>query len=313
MIRPAHDGALGPLSRLVVDGVTDVLVNGPGQVWVDGRDGLRRVTVAGLDSEARVRAFAQQLAAAGGRRLDEASPYVDARLPGGVRLHAVLPALSPSGTHLSLRIPARRPMTLDDLAARGSVAPAVAEAMCEVIGSGHGFVVSGSTGSGKTTVLAAMLSLVDPAQRLVVVEDSAELAIAHTHVVSLVARQPNVEGAGAVGLDVLVRQALRMRPDRLIVGECRGSEVRELLSALATGHSSASTVHAAGAAEVASRLCGLAEAAGMDATSASRQVMSGIEWLIHVSRSPAGRYVAGVWRLHDDGRVEPLALGKSPG
>lgn len=303
---PARD-ELGPLAQVVTTGVTDVLVNGPGEIWVDGPEGLRRVTVAGLDSETRVRALAQRLAAAGGRRLDEAAPFVDARLPGGVRMHAVLPALAPSGTHISLRIPAGIAMSLPDLVRAGSVSSGIDEALRRMVIDRCGFVISGATGSGKTTVLGAVLALVPPTERLVLVEDSAELMIDHPHVVALESRPANVEGAGSIGLDVLVRQALRMRPDRIVVGECRGAEVRDLLAALATGHCGATTVHAAGPAEVVSRIAGLAEAAGLDPRAAAAALRSGVRALVHVDRDARGRYVAGVWQLSADD-VVPVAV-----
>ncbi len=299
---------LGPLAAVAVPGVTDILVNGPGQVWVDGPDGLRRAAVSGLESESRVRALAQRLAAMGGRRLDEAAPFVDARLPGGIRVHAVLPALARSGTHISLRIPAAVPLSLDDLTRSGSVTDEIDAALRELVTAREGFVVSGVTGSGKTTVLGAVLGLVPSRERLVVVEDTAELGIDHAHVVYLESRPANVEGAGAIGMDVLVRQALRMRPDRIVVGECRGREVRDLLAALGTGHCGATTVHAAGPAEVLPRISGLAETAGLDPHAAAAALRSGVGALVHVDRGPAGRHVTGVWRLADAGEPVPMAV-----
>ncbi|MGF1648316.1 MAG: CpaF family protein [Kineosporiaceae bacterium] len=302
--------ALGPLTPVVTPDVTDVLVNGPGQVWVDGRGGLRRVAVTALDTEAQVRQLAQRLAAAGGRRLDDACPYADVRLPGGIRVHAVLEALCRGGTHVSLRVPRPVPPRLADLADQGGLDPGTADVLAGAAAAGEGIVVSGLTGSGKTTLLAAALAHVPGDRRIVVVEDAAELSVAHPHVVHLEARQPNVEGAGGVGLDVLVRQALRMRPDHLVVGEVRGPEVRDLVSALSTGHAGATTVHAAAPDAVPDRIGQLAEASGMDAAAAVRRFRAAMGLLVHVQRDESGRrQVAGAWgwgagaRLHRrDGR-----------
>lgn len=292
-------GVLAPLLRR--PGVTDVLVNGAGRVWCDDEDGLRRVQVAGLDSEAQVRSLAVRLAAAGGRRLDDASPWVDARLPSGTRLHAVLPVLCRRGTHISLRLPPTGAVQLVDLVARGSLSPGLAGALAELVRDRRGLLVTGATGAGKTTLLAALLSLVPADERLVVVEDAAELAPRHPHVVQLEARPGNVEGAGAVGLDVLVRQALRMRPDRIVVGECRGAEVRELLLAMGAGHAGAATLHAARPEDVPVRVVALAGSAGIDPATARLQLRAAVEAVVPVVRGPDGRRrVAGIWGWADD-------------
>ncbi|MBC7373776.1 MAG: TadA family conjugal transfer-associated ATPase, partial [Frankiales bacterium] len=214
----------GPLAPLLADPrVTDVLVNGPHEVWVDRGEGLERTAVRFADDTA-VRRLAQRLAAPSGRRLDDAQPWVDARLPDGVRLHAVLPPIATGGTCLSLRLARSKAFRLDELVAAGSLPPDGAALLAAVVTSREAFLVTGGTGTGKTTLLSALLSLVDPRDRLVLVEDAGELAPAHPHVVRLEARPANLEGAGAVTLRDLVRQALRMRPDRLVVGEVRGAE-----------------------------------------------------------------------------------------
>ncbi len=299
------DEAAGPLRPLLAaDGVTDVLVNGAGRVWCDGPAGLQRASVAGLDTEEQVRALAVRLAAAGGRRLDDASPWVDARLPSGVRLHAVLPALCHGGTHLSLRVPAAQGVDLDELCRRGSVTPGLARVLREVVADRRGLLVTGATGAGKTTLMAALLSLVGPQERLVVVEDAAELVPRHPHVVSLQARPGNVEGAGHVGLDVLVRQALRMRPDRLVVGECRGAEVRELLLAMGAGHAGAATLHAARPEDVPVRVVALAGAAGIDPSTALLQLRTAVDVVVPVERTADGRRrVLGLWGWAEAGDV----------
>lgn len=305
---PETDDATGPLRALLATaGVTDVLVNGAGRVWCDGPGGLRRAAVAGLDTEEQVRALAVRLAAAGGRRLDDASPWVDARLPSGVRLHAVLPVLCHGGTHLSLRVPPSAGVDLDELGRRGSVSAGLAEALREVVAARRGLLVTGATGAGKTTLLSALLSLVGPHERLVLVEDAAELSPRHPHVVSLQARPGNVEGAGHVGLDVLVRQALRMRPDRLVVGECRGAEVRELLLAMGAGHAGAATLHAARPEDVPVRVVALAGTAGIDPETALLQLRTAVDVVVPVERGADGRRrVLGLWGW------DPAAAGSRP-
>ncbi|SDQ74041.1 pilus assembly protein CpaF [Thermostaphylospora chromogena] len=279
----------GPLEPLLAQpDVTDVLVNGPGEVWVDDGDGLRRTSVTFPDEES-LRRLAQRLAASAGRRLDDASPYVDARLPGGVRLHALLPPLAPGGTCVSLRLPPRRTFTLDDLVASGTIPPGAAGILPAVIAARLAFLVTGGTGTGKTTLLSALLSLADPRERLLLVEDAAELRPVHPHVVRLESRPPNLEGVGGVGLRDLVRQALRMRPDRLVVGEVRGKEVVELLAALNTGHEGGcGTLHANTAADVPPRLEALACAAGLGREAVHSQIAAALDLIIHLVRDPGG-------------------------
>lgn len=279
----------GPLEPLLAQpDVTDVLVNGPGEVWVDDGEGLRRTSVTFPDEES-LRRLAQRLAASAGRRLDDASPYVDARLPGGVRLHALLPPLAPGGTCVSLRLPPRRTFTLDDLVASGTIPPGAAGVLPAVIAARLAFLVTGGTGTGKTTLLSALLSLADPRERLLLVEDAAELRPVHPHVVRLESRPPNLEGAGGVGLRDLVRQALRMRPDRLVVGEVRGKEVVELLAALNTGHEGGcGTLHANTAADVPPRLEALACAAGLGREAVHSQIAAALDLIIHLVRDPGG-------------------------
>jgi pilus assembly protein CpaF len=216
---------VGVLEPLLADPcVTDVLVNGPDDVWVDRGAGLERAPVRFSD-DAAVRRLAVRLAAPSGRRLDDAQPWVDARLADGVRLHAVLPPVAPGGTCLSLRVPRRRAFTLPELVAAGTVPDDGAELLDRLVRSRAAFVVSGGTGTGKTTLLAALLSRVDPTHRVLLVEDAGELVPDHPHVLRLEARPANVEGAGEVSLRDLVRLSLRMRPDRVVVGEVRGAEV----------------------------------------------------------------------------------------
>ncbi|MCW2886384.1 MAG: pilus assembly protein CpaF [Streptosporangiaceae bacterium] len=279
----------GPLEPLLSDPqVTDVLVNGPTEVWVDAGAGLVRTTVTFPDG-ATVRRLAQRLAAAAGRRLDDASPYADARLPGGIRLHAVLPPVAVDGPCLSLRLPRRRAFTLDELVAAGTVPAAGAMLLAALVAARTAFLITGGTGTGKTTMLSSLLSLAGPDERLVLVEDSAELSPTHHHVVRLEGRPPNVEGAGEITLHDLVRQALRMRPDRLVVGEVRGSEVVDLLAALNTGHEGGcATLHANAAADVPARLEALACAAGLSREAVHSQLAAALEVVVHLIREAGG-------------------------
>nr|WP_239020664.1 TadA family conjugal transfer-associated ATPase [Nakamurella antarctica] len=292
----------GPLTSLLSDPLTtDVVVNGPDDVRVDRGDGWERVSVTFSGEEAVAR-LARRLAAAADRRLDDAHPYVDASLADGTRLHAVLAPMAASGTCLSLRV--LRP-TRYDLAAlqhQGTFPGLVLPALRAVIQARLAFLVSGGTGTGKTTLLAALLGAVPESERIVTVEDAGELRPNHPHVVRLVARPENVEGAGSIELRELVRQALRMRPDRLIVGEVRGSEVVDLLAALNTGHEGgAGTVHANAVAEVPARLEALASLGGLDRCSLHAQLRGAVQVLIHLRRSVTGRVVSEIGVLVDNG------------
>ena len=286
-------GILEPL--LCADGTTDVLVTAPDAVWIDDGEGLRRTDVRFAD-EAAVRRLAQRLALTAGRRLDDAQPWVDGQLTGAgtggsaVRLHAVLPPVAVGGTCLSLRV--LRPATQDlaALIAAGAIAPAAAELIDGIIVARLAFLVSGGTGAGKTTLLSAMLNAVAPDERIVCVEDAAELAPPHPHLVRLVARCANVEGVGEVTVRQLVRQALRMRPDRIVVGEVRGAEVVDLLAALNTGHDGgAGTVHANNPAEVPARLEALGAVGGLDCAALHSQLAAAVQVLLHVARDRDGR------------------------
>ncbi len=299
---------LGPLEALVTDpDVTDVLVNGPDSVHVDRGAGLERVDVD-LGDEGHVRAMAVRLATTGGRRLDEACPWVDVRLPGGVRLHAVLPPVVVGGTHLSLRVIRSRGRSLSDLAAVSTFPAAWHPVLRGLVAERVAFLVSGGTGAGKTTLLSALLSVCPPSERLVLVEDVAELVPDHPHVVRLESRHANVEGRGAATLQDLLRQALRMRPDRLVVGECRGAEVRELLAALNTGHAGGcGTVHANSPVEVPARLEALAALAGMSPQATRAQAAAGLDALVHVTREGPLRRVSQI-AVVEAGAAGPLTV-----
>lgn len=316
---------LGPLQRFAQEpDVTDIFVNGPDALWVDRGSGLVREPGWSCPGEPELRELAVRLVALGGRHIDEASPCVDVRLNDGMRLHAVLPPVSPRGTLLSLRIPRAGFLHLDDLARSGFFGPPDGEppsalqreidlrgvidrAVCER----SNLLITGAGGSGKTTFLSALLSSAARDERIVAIEDVAELQVDHPHFVSLEARQPNLEGAGGITLDRLLREALRMRPDRLVLGECRGPEIRELLSALNTGHDGgAGTLHANSLADVPARLEALGALAGLSPTAIARQAVSAIGLILHLERRGPRRHLAAVGTLALDDRgcllVRPL-------
>ncbi|TFV65160.1 TadA family conjugal transfer-associated ATPase [Blastococcus sp. CT_GayMR20] len=282
----------GPLEALLrTPDVTDVLVNGPEQVWID-RGAGPELTPVRFDDDDAVRRLAVRLAAMAGRRLDDAAPWVDAGLPDGTRLHAVLAPVSGSGTCLSLRVLRRCSLSLDELGSLGTLPGESGQLLRALVAGRLAFLVTGGTGSGKTTLLSALLGAGDPADRLVLCEDAAELTPAHPHVVRLLTRPPNVEGVGQVTLRDLVRQALRMRPDRLVVGEVRGAEVADLLAALNTGHDGGcGTLHANRPAEVPARLEALGVAAGLDRAAVHSQAAAALAVVVHLRRGPAGRRV----------------------
>ena len=298
----------GPLEALLREpGVTDVLVNGPAEIWVDRGRGLELSKVR-FGDDREIRRLAVRLAAAAGRRLDEAMPYADIRLADGVRLHAVLPPVSANGISLSFRIPRRQAFHLDEWVEGGAMSRAVADVLAAVVASRASFVVTGGTGTGKTTLLSTLLGCVDPRERIVLVEDSGELRPTHPHVVRLEARAPNIEGVGAIELRALVRQALRMRPDRLVVGEVRGAECVDLLAALNVGHDGgAGTLHANSVADVPARIEALCTAAGLSRDAAHSQLAAGLRVVIQLGRGFDGRRLVdaiGVVSRRADGLVD---------
>jgi pilus assembly protein CpaF len=312
-VRAALGAALlgaGPLEPHLEDPlVTDVLVNGDGAVWLDRGTGLERAPGDPLGAEA-ARMLAVRLAGQAGRRLDESQPWVDGLLPGGVRLHAVLPPLVDGGAHLSLRVPRRSLRRLDDLESAQMFDEPTGRLLRRLVERRVSFLVTGGTGSGKTTLLGALLAEASADERLVLVEDVRELAVEHPHVVRLQSRSANVEGAGEVTLVDLVRQALRMRPDRLVVGEVRGAEVRELLAALNTGHDGGGgTVHANSAADVVPRFEALGALAGLGREAVQAQLSSAVQAVVHLRRDRAVRRVASLSVLRTGSGLEvALAL-----
>jgi pilus assembly protein CpaF len=311
-------GILEPL--LCADGTTDVLVTAPDAVWVDDGNGLRRSSIRFAD-DAAVRRLAQRLALAAGRRLDEAQPWVDGQLTGlgtgqfTVRLHAVLPPIAADGTCLSLRVLRPASQDLAALTRTGTIAPQAAALVDQIIRARLAFLISGGTGAGKTTLLAATLGAVPADERIVCVEDAAELAPRHPHLVKIVARCANVEGVGEVTVRDLVKQALRMRPDRIVVGEVRGAEVVDLLAALNTGHDGgAGTVHANNPAEVPARLEALAALGGLDRAALHSQLAAAVQVVLHVSRDRTGHRrlsEIAVLRTGGDGRVRAAAAWRA--
>jgi len=296
-------GILQPL--LTTAGLTDILVNGPDHVYIDRGMGLELTQIRFEDDEA-VRQLGVRLAASVGRRLDDGSPFVDARLANGVRFHAVLAGVAHPGTCLSLRVPATRFVSMEEWEKVGGVDPQAGQILRRLIQKKCSFLISGGTGSGKTTLLGAMLSLVPSNERIVIVEDSQELEPHHPHVVSLESRPANGEGAGLVTMTDLVRQGLRMRPDRLVVGEVRGGELRDLLQALNTGHEGGcGTIHANSVADLPARFEALGALGGLTLDATQAQVAAAIKVLVHVSRHGPVREVSeiGVVTRDESGRV----------
>jgi len=280
----------GPLAPLLDDPrVTDVFLNPDGAVWVDrGGGAVPEARIRVPPGEARE--LAVRLIASGGRHLDEAAPCADVRIGDGLRVHGVLPPVSPGAAVLSIRVPRSAPLLLDGLERDGFFERVPLSAVAELVARRANLLVTGAGGSGKTTLLGALLSSAPDAERIVVVEDVGELRIAHPHVVRLEARQPNLEGRGGIGLDRLVREALRMRPDRLVVGECRGAELRELLMALNTGHDGgAGTLHANSLSDVPARLEALGALVGWGADALARQAVSAFDAVLHLERDANGR------------------------
>jgi pilus assembly protein CpaF len=311
-LAPAVTELFGPLQRLIADPrVTDVLVVPGPSVWVDRGAGLQPVPVPLTASHAR--ALAVGLISAGGRRLDDAEPCADVQLPGGLRVHAVLPPVAVGGVAVSIRVPSPAAPPLDGW----RMAPGLRERLRAVLRERGNILISGATGAGKSTLLTGLLAEVPGDERLVVVEDVAELVIPHPHVVQLQTRPPNAEGRGEWTMAGLIRQALRMRPDRLVIGECRGEEVRDMLMALNTGHGGcATTIHANSVAAVAARLEALGMLAGLDPGVLATLAVSALHLVVHVRRTGGGREVAGAGVLRRDagGRLEVRPLdGASDG
>lgn len=293
---------LGPVEALLRDpAVTDVCVNGPGEVWVERAGTLVRTAVA-FDDDAHVRRVLDRVLGPLGARVDATRPWVDAVLPGGVRLHAMLPPLVDHVT-LTLRRVASRVPTWDELVASRLLDAAGVEVLVGLVRGRRNLVVCGPAGAGKTTLLARLLAEVGN-DRVVVVQDAPELAGPAPHTVHLHVRPPTPDGVGGVDVATLVRNALRMRPDRLVLGEVRGAEAADLLEAMNTGHhGSATTVHANGAADALPRLLGMALRAGLPLAAARAQLATGVDVVVALRRDPDGtRRLDEVLEVDGEGR-----------
>lgn len=292
---------LGPLEPLFADPtVSDVLVNGPDEVWIDRFGRLERTDVR-FDDESHLRRLLQRMVSAHGRHLDEASPMVDVRLDDGSRLHALLPPLCPTGPIVSIRRARTVPLRLDELHANGTLSREMGDLLAAAVGSGLNVVVSGGAASGKTTLLNVVSRFIPLHERVVTVEETAELRLDHPHVLALEARLPNVEGRGEVTVRSLVRNTLRMRPDRLIVGEVRGPEVFDMLQAMNSGHEgSLTTVHANSAEDALRRLENLVLLGGFELP--SRAIRELLAATIHLVVQTT-RFADGARRVTSIGEV----------
>ena len=280
----------GPLQPLFADPtVSDILVNGPDEVWVDRFGRLEKTQIRFDDQKHLVRLLGR-LVSTQGRHLDEASPSVDVRLNDGSRLHAIIPPVTPVPT-VSIRLPRQIPFRLEELYEAGTLSREMGELLSLAVTRGLNIVISGGAASGKTTLLNVLSSFVPPGERIVTVEETAELRLEHPHVVQLEARLPNTEGKGEVTLRNLVRHTLRMRPDRVIVGEVRGAEVFDMLQAMNTGHDgSMTTVHANSPRDALRRLENLVQIGGFELPSAviREQLAAAFDLLVHTARFPDG-------------------------
>ena len=285
---------LGPLEPLLSDPLVDeVMVNGPDEVYVERRGRLERTGVA-FAGEGELMHAIERILAPLGRRVDEASPLCDARLPDGSRVHVVIPPLSLSGPCLTIRRFRREGFSLRDLVTRGTLTGELAEFLALCVAARASILVSGGTGSGKTTTLNALSGAIPGEERIVTIEDAAELRLRQRHVVRLESRPPSLEGRGEVTIRTLVRNALRMRPDRIVVGEVRGAEALDMLQALNTGHDgSMTTVHANSPGDALRRVETLALMAGVGLPHAAvrEQVASALDLVIHQVRLPDGSRV----------------------
>ncbi|TCP69239.1 CpaF family protein [Baia soyae] len=304
----------GPLEALLEnEDITEILVNGPYEVFYEKRGKLEKTDIQFRDEEA-LRHVIDRIVAPIGRRVDVSSPMVDARLPDGSRVNAVIPPISLKGSLLSIRKFRKEPISIDDLIQFQSLTKEMAQFLTALVQSKLNLIISGGTGSGKTTLLNALACKIPAEERIVTIEDMAELRINHGHVAGMEARPVNVEGKGEVSIRQLVKNALRMRPDRIIVGEVRGSEAFDMLQAMNTGHEgSLTTVHANSPKDAMSRLEGMVMMSGMDlpSTIIRQYIVSAVDYIVQIGRLPDGqRKMLAISELHEkeDGSVEMVDI-----
>ena len=294
---------LGPLEPLLADKtVSDILVNGPGQVYVE-RHGRLELTDVSFNNDAHLMNIIDRIVSAVGRRVDESSPMVDARLKDGSRVNAIIPPLAIDGPSLSIRRFAADMLTIDDLIKFGSLTRALADILSAIVRARLNVLVSGGTGAGKTTLLNILSGFIPPTERIVTIEDSAELQLRQPHVVRLETRPPNIEGRGAVTQRDLVRNSLRMRPDRIVIGEVRGGEALDMLQAMNTGHDgSLTTIHANSPRDALGRIENMVAMTGITfpARALRAQITSAIDIIVQIER-------------HEDGRRRVVSLQETNG
>jgi len=297
----------GPLERLLEDdSITEIMVNGPDEIWIERQGRLYETTVRFTD-ESHLRRIINKMVAQVGRRVDESSPMVDARLPDGSRVNVIIPPLSLSGPILTIRKFARRRLTLDDMVRLHTLSPESISFLVNAIQAELNILISGGTGSGKTTLLNALSAMIPEADRIVTIEDAAELQLAQRHVLRLEARPKNLEGEGEIAIRELVRNSLRMRPDRIIVGEVRSAEALDMLQAMNTGHDgSLSTVHANSPRDALHRVETMVMMAGLELPMRAirQQVASALDLIIHLERLEDGSrrvtHITEVQRMESD-------------
>ena len=286
---------LGPLEQLLADPTVDeILVNGPERVWIE-RDGRLEAADVRFEDDAHLRDVIERVLGPIGRRVDELSPMADGRLADGSRVNVVIPPLAVDGPALSIRRFAGLRPGPEELLARGTLEPELLELLTAAVRGGRNLLISGGTGSGKTTVLNALSGFISPGERVITIEDAAELRLTRRHVVRLESRPPSVEGSAGVSIRDLVRNALRMRPDRIVIGEVRGPEAMDLVLALNTGHRGAlTTVHANSPADAVRRIEALALMAGIGIPydALRTQIAGALDLVLHLERAPGGRRLA---------------------
>ena len=289
LVQDIEDDALGlgPLQRVLEDPeVTEIMVNGHERIYVE-RAGKLTLSSLRFTSESHLRRAIERIVSRVGRRIDESSPMVDARLPDGSRVNAVVPPLAVKGSSLTIRKFAKKPFTVENLIEMGSMTPQVAELLRGAVEARLNILVSGGTGTGKTTLLNVLSSFIPDDERIVTIEDAVELQLQQEHVVQLESRPPNIEGSGEITIRDLVRNSLRMRPDRIVVGECRGGEALDMLQAMNTGHDgSISTLHANAPRDCIARLETLVLMAGMDLPlrAIREQIASAVDLIVQIQR-----------------------------